>query len=85
MLPYSLDLRQRVVAADEQGVETIAEIAERFAVGQTFMKKMLSQKRETGVLEIKERYPGPVKLLSEKDCNWLRREIEKEPDLTSDQ
>lgn len=85
MLPYSLDLRQRVVSAYEQGVETIAEIATRFSVGQTFVKKMLRQKRETGSLAIKERRPGPEKLLSEKDCQWLRREINKEPDLTIDQ
>ena len=85
MLPYSLDLRQRVVAAYEQGVETIEEIATRFSVGQTFVKKMLRQKRESGSLEIKDRRPGPKKLLSEKDCNWLRRQIEKEPDLSIDQ
>ncbi len=63
MLPYSLDLRQRVVAAYEQGVETIEEIAERFSVGQTFVKKMLRQKRETGSLEIKERRSGPEKAI----------------------
>lgn len=86
MLPYSVDLRERVVAAYEQeGVETIAEIAATFSVGQTFVKKMLRQKRETGSLAIKERRPGPKKLLSEKDCRWLRRQIEKEPDLTIDQ
>lgn len=85
MLPYSLDLRERVVAAYEQGVETIAEIAALFSVGQTFVKKMLRQKRETGSLAIKERRPGPKKLLSEKDCRWLRRQIAKEPDLTIDQ
>ena len=39
MLPYSLGLRQRVVAAYEQGVETIKEIAERFAVGQTYINR----------------------------------------------
>ena len=85
MLPYSLDLRRRVVAAYEHGVETIEEIAERFSVGQTFVKKMLKQKRETGTLDIKERRPGPNKLLSEKDHQWLRRQIGKEPDLTIDQ
>lgn len=84
MLPYSLDLRQRVVAAYEQEGETIAEIAGRFSVGQTFIKKMIRQKRETGSLEIKKRRTGPEKLLSEKDCRWLRRQIEKEPDLTID-
>lgn len=85
MLPYSVDLRERVVAAYQEGLETIEEIAERFAVGQTFVKKMLRQKRETGSLEIKARRSGPEKLLTEKDCKWLRRQIEKEPDLTIDQ
>lgn len=36
-------------------------------------------------LEIKERRSGPDKLLSEKDRQWLRGEIEKKPDLTIDQ
>jgi transposase len=85
MLPYSLDLRERVVAAYEAGVETIEEIAERFAVGQTFVKKMLRQKRETGSLAIKKRQSGARKLLSKKDLKWLRRQIEQEPDLTIDQ
>lgn len=37
MLAYSLDLRERVVAAYEKGDATIAEIAQRFSVGQTFV------------------------------------------------
>lgn len=84
MLAYSLDLRERVVAAYEEGLETISEIAERFAVGQTFVKKMLRQKRATGSLDIRSRRYGPVKRLSLKDHAWLRREIEKEPDVTID-
>ena len=84
MLPYSIDLRERVVSAYEEGLETIAEIAERFAVGQTFVKKMLRQKRETGALGIKSRRHGPRKRLSAKDHEWLRRLIEKKPDLTID-
>ena len=51
MRAYSLDLRERVVAAYEKGEETIAEIAARFSVGETFLKKMLRQKRESGSLE----------------------------------
>ena len=84
MLAYSIDLRERVVAAYEEGGETIAEIAERFAVGRTFVKKMLRQKRETGSLETRPRRYGPAKRLSLKDHAWLRREIEKEPDATID-
>jgi transposase len=39
MQAYSLDLRQRVVAAYENGVETILEVAERFEVSDSFIKK----------------------------------------------
>ena len=41
MQAYSLDLRQRVVSADENGSETIREVAERFAVSDSFIKKLL--------------------------------------------
>ena len=38
MKAYSLDLRQRVVAAYEKGKSSIVEVAEQFNVGQTFVK-----------------------------------------------
>jgi transposase len=41
MQAYSLDLRQRVVAAYENGLETIPEVAERFEVSDSFIKKLL--------------------------------------------
>ena len=50
MQAYSLDLRQRVVNAYEQGECSIADIAEMFSVGQSFVKKMLRQWRATGDL-----------------------------------
>ncbi len=63
MQAYSLDLRERVVAAYEKGSNTIAEIAERFSVGETFLKKMLRQKRETGSLERLPQRAGAKKRL----------------------
>jgi len=40
MQAYSLDLRKRIVAAYENGVETILEVAERFEVSDSFIKKL---------------------------------------------
>jgi transposase len=48
MQAYSLNLRQRVVSACENGVETILEVAERFEVSDSFIKKLLRRKRTTG-------------------------------------
>jgi transposase len=42
MQAYSLDLRQRVVNAYEQDQGSIADIAEMFNVGESFVKKMLA-------------------------------------------
>jgi transposase len=48
MQAYSLDLRQRVISAYENGVETILEVAERFEVSPSFIKKLIARKRSTG-------------------------------------
>ena len=42
MQAYSLDFRQKVVSAYQNGVETIVEVAERFEVSPSFIKKMLA-------------------------------------------
>lgn len=50
MKAYSLNLRQRVVEAYEQGLGSIAEVAEPFSVSTYFVKKMLRQWRQTADL-----------------------------------
>lgn len=80
MLAYSLDLRERVVTAYEKGDASIKEIAERFTVGQTFVKKMLRQKRERNSLERLPQGAGAKRLLSDKDRQWLKKQIKEKPD-----
>lgn len=82
MRAYSLDLRERVVAAYEKGDETIAEIAERFSVGQTFLKKMLRQKRQSGSLERLPTRAGAKKVLSATHRSFLAQQIKEQPDAT---
>ena len=79
MQAYSLDLRERVVSAYEKGANTIAEIATRFSVGQTFLKKMLRQKRDTGSLERLPQRAGAKKALSEPHRNWLAMQVRDTP------
>jgi transposase len=47
-MAYSLDLRQRIVNAVERGVGTKREIAALFDVHESFIYKLLRQKRECG-------------------------------------
>ena len=83
MRAYSLDLRQKVVAAVERGDSTIEEVASTFGVGQTFVKKMLRQHRETGDLRPRPHGGGQTARLSDKHLKLLRREVERNPDKTA--
>lgn len=47
MKPYSMDLRERIVSAVQEG-GSIRKVAERFAVGKNFVQKMVIQKRTKG-------------------------------------
>jgi transposase len=79
---YSLDLRQKVVAAVERGDSTIEEVAATFGVGLTFVKKMLRQQRETGDLSPRPHGGGPTPRLSTKHLKLLRSEVARRPDKT---
>lgn len=80
MQAYSLDLRERVVAAYEQGDKTIVEIAAQFSVGETFLKKMLRQKRQTGSLMRLPHRAGAKKVLQKTHRQWLAKQIKEKPD-----
>ena len=82
MKAYSLDLRQRVVRAYEQGKGSLAEVAEQFNVGQTFVKKMLRQQRETRSVAPLARGGGRQPALLEKEHRLLRQKVKEQPDIT---
>lgn len=82
MKAYSLDLRQRVVAAYEDGVETIREVAEQFLVSESFLKKMLARHRATGDVAPRGHGGGQQKRLSQTHRRWLLRTVLAMPDIT---
>lgn len=82
MQAYSLDLRERVVAAYEKGKTTISAVAAQFSVGETFVKKMLRQKRQSGSLQRLPSRAGAKKVLETKHRQWLAKQIKERSDAT---
>lgn len=82
MQAYSLDLRERVVAAYEKGKTTISAVAGQFSVGETFVKKMLRQKRRSGSLKRLPSRAGAKKVLELKHRQWLVKQVKEQPDAT---
>ena len=82
MQAYSLDLRQRVVNAYEQGQGSIAEIAAIFNVGQSFVKKMIRQWRATGDLSPLPHGGGRAPSLENKQLRLLQSKVRQQPDVS---
>jgi transposase len=85
MRAYSLDLRQKVVAAYERGESTIEEIASLFSVGPTFVKKMLRLHREGGDLSPLPHGGGHIPKLSDKHLHMIQAEIARNNDVTAEE
>jgi transposase len=82
MKAYSLDLRERVVSAYQNGVDSIREVSEQFRVSESFLKKMLARQRSSGDLAPRGHGGGKRKTLSETERKWLLKTVLTTPDIT---
>ncbi len=82
MKPYSMDLRERVVAACDAREGTREQIAERFGVSDRWIRKLLQRRRETDSLAPLPRNPGRKRALNDGQMERLGRLIQKRPDAT---
>ena len=82
MEALSLDLRERVAAAWDEGSDTQPEIAERFAVSVSFVTKLLRRRRLTGSVAARPRGGGRSPALGPRDLGRVRRLVAEQPDAT---
>lgn len=83
MLPamaYSLDLRQRVLAALERGME-MGEAVSTFQIGRSTIFRWQAQQRTTGTLAARTS-PGRRRLIAEDVEAALLSQLEQQPDAT---
>lgn len=82
MKAYSKDLRTRVVQAVDKQLGTRSEVAELFGVSQTFVKKLLRQRRETNCLDPKPHGGGRAPAIKGEVLELLRKRVTEQPDAT---
>ena len=78
----SLDLRERIVAAYDEGEGTREDIAKRFRVSLGMVKKLLQQRRHTGDLKARHHRAGRKPLLVAEHQRQFRTLLAEKPDLT---
>ena len=82
MEAYSLDLRERICAACDEGTETHQEVADRFEVSRWFVQKLLRQRRQSGSIAARPRGRGPSPSVEARDRQRLVKLVKKRPDAT---
>jgi transposase len=80
MRPYSLDLRERVLAAVEAHEGSWRFIAHRFRVSLTFVARLIQRHRQTGDLAPKPHGGGHPPALDEAARQRLRQLVQEQPD-----
>src|SRR3954462_12654261 len=82
MIPYSQDLRKRVLDTVQRGDGPLRQIARRFLVSVSFVTRLLRLHRGTGSLEPKPHGGGNPAVLGPEDLERLRELIRHQPDAT---
>ena len=82
MRAYSLDLRDRVVAACNLGEWTHAEAADQFGVSRSWVYRLLQRRRDDGSYEPKGHGGGRQPAFSNHALNRLEQLVRQQPDAT---
>jgi transposase len=82
MIPYSQDLRKRILETVQRGDGSLRQIARRFLVSVSFVTRLLRLHRGTGALEPKPHGGGNPAVLGPEDLERLRELIRQQPDAT---
>ena len=82
MNTYSMDLRERVVAACDARDGTREQIATRFSVSVSWIRDLIRRRRETGSIAPKPRGGGRASAFDGAAAGRLREALEAAPDAT---
>jgi transposase len=82
MVPYSIDLRERVLMAVDAGEGTQEEIARRFLVSARWIRKLLSRRAATGSIAPEPNGGGRKPLIQGEAAEALRAAVRADPDAT---
>lgn len=82
MKAYSMDLRERVAAACDEGGATREQIAARFSVGVRWVRDLLRRRRETGSIAPRPHSGGRPPAFGAAAAGRLREAVRADADAT---
>ena len=82
MKTYSMDLRERVLAACDAKEDTRKEIAKRFKISESWIYYLLRRRRETGKYASWDSHAGRKPIFEGKSLKKLKALVDQQPDRT---
>jgi transposase len=82
MVPYSIDLRERVLKAVDEGEGTQEQVAERFRVSARWVRKLLARRAATGSIAPEPNGGGRKHSIRGEAAEALRAAVRAAPDAT---
>lgn len=83
MVAYSMDLRVRVLALVDEGFLSRKEIAETLKVSESWIRRLVQRRRETGrITPVRNTRTGPKAKLQGEALERLRQLVEEDNDAT---
>lgn len=82
MAACSIDLRQRVIDACDEGTDSRSEIARRFSVSGSWIRRLLQRRRDTGSIAPRPRKGGRSPAYDADDLRRLAEAVAARPDAT---
>ena len=82
MKAYSIDLRQRVIAAHDAGEVTHQQVADRFTVSVSWVRKVLRQRRQSGSIAPKPHGGGRARVIDDEAGDRLQQAVAANDDAT---
>jgi transposase len=82
MRAYSLDLRERIMKAYDEGHWTVRELSERFKVGEWWIHKLKRQRSQKGSLAPQKGRVGQPRRIQKDELDRLQQYVDRHPDAT---
>jgi len=82
MRPYSLDLRQKILRANDQHLGSQRALAALFGVSQSFLEKLLHRRRTTGEVAPRPHAGGRQPRCNAAALAFIRQLVQTQPDAT---
>src|SRR6266702_4013874 len=82
MTTLSLDIRQRILARDDEGRDTREAVAQRFCVSLGMVKKLIQQRKRIGEIGPLHSRAGRKPMITPQHKDRLRKLVRKRPDTT---